>query len=234
MMQNTTKWIVLAILACGPGANSYSLDSAVSQRGGSVWLDRANAHFASRQIDSASFAYQEACSTLFEEKAWADYVAALNGLGKTELHRGRFAEAISTLNTALEVEEQNAGCSALERAQTYNLLGYAYMALEQWEKSRHLIETGLSIRVTALGEDSPLVGPSQYMLGVILYKLGDHQAAMLHLEEALRLRGSRARSGILRFCLDPGNARHDPVRSPGVPGRGSDPHKGGGHFLKDQ
>jgi CHAT domain-containing protein/tetratricopeptide (TPR) repeat protein len=187
MMQNTAKCVLLAILACGPTANSYSLDSADSQRGGSVWLKRANAHFAARQIDSASFDYHRACSSLFEEEGWADYAAALNGLGKTELHRGRFAEAISTLNTALEVEEQYAECSALERAQTHNLLGYAYMALEQWEKSRYLIETGLSIRLSALGKDSPLVGPSQYMLGVILYKLGDHQAATLHLEEALRL-----------------------------------------------
>jgi CHAT domain-containing protein/tetratricopeptide (TPR) repeat protein len=187
MMQNTTKCILWAILACGPGANSYSLDSPVSQHSGSVWLERANAHFASRQIDSASSAYQQACSSLFEEKAWAEYAAALNGLGKADLHRGRFAEAISTLNTALEVEEQNTECSAFERAQTCNLLGYAYMALGQWEKSRHLVETGLSIRVTAFGENSPQVGSSQYMLGVIFYKLGDHQTATLHLEEALRL-----------------------------------------------
>jgi Flp pilus assembly protein TadD len=75
-----------------------------------------------------------------------------------ELHQGKIAEAISTLSEALAVEEANAECGPLVRAQTYNLLGYAYMALEQWKKSRNLIEAGLAPRTSVHGEDSPRLG----------------------------------------------------------------------------
>jgi CHAT domain-containing protein/Flp pilus assembly protein TadD len=178
----------LTILACGQMPDVSAQEVVVEARQeGSDWLKKGNAHFAARQIDSARSSYHNACSLLADGRAWPDYAAALNGLGKTDLHQGRFAEAITAFNKALAVEEQNAECSALDRAQTYNLLGYACMALEQWEKSRNLVEAGLAIRISELGNNSPTVGPSQYMLGVILYKLGDHQGALIHLAEALRL-----------------------------------------------
>jgi CHAT domain-containing protein/Tfp pilus assembly protein PilF len=180
-------WIWVTILACRPGLEVCAQEAPETRFRGTAWLKKADVYSAARQIDSAIFAYQEACSLLAEENARCEQAKALSSLGYLFLNQGRYDEALAPLENALRLEEENKECSTLDRARTRNWLGYSYMVLEQWKKSRDLVEAGLTMRISELGPDDPAVASSQYMLGVILYKLGDYKGATVHLQEALRI-----------------------------------------------
>jgi CHAT domain-containing protein len=191
MKRVVTISVLVTVLACGPSPRVRAQAALQESPHGTVVLQKADAYFADGQLDSADFYYQAACSILAEKGDNCRYGAALNSLAYLYLQQGKYPEALGILEKALSVQDQNKECSKLDRARTCNWLGYVYMVLERWKMSRDFTEAGLAMRISELGPDAPSLASSQYMLGVILHKLGDYQGATARLEEALRLQTIR-------------------------------------------
>ncbi len=136
---------------------------------------------------------QEARTLTADRSAQAEIYQTLGGV-YTNL--GKFEQADSLLNSALEQRKRLFGADSAEVADTLVALASVRDEQAQFDEAEKLARQGLAMGKRHLPPNHPAIGKATAMLGKILENRGTYPAAIAVLEEAVRLQsgseGSRA------------------------------------------
>ncbi|XP_078693132.1 uncharacterized protein LOC144922928 [Branchiostoma floridae x Branchiostoma belcheri] len=121
---------------------------------------------------------------LIEHEGESTILARLySNIGGVYHTRGQHEEAISSLETSLEMWERLKHGPHLGKAITLATLGIVHSFVGNYLKAKEYFERCLVMRIEMVGEDHPLIGPSKNNLAITYDKLGEKEKALqLHLE----------------------------------------------------
>ncbi|KAI8514308.1 hypothetical protein Bbelb_086320 [Branchiostoma belcheri] len=120
---------------------------------------------------------------LIEQEGDSTILARLySNIGGVYHTRGQHEEAISSVETSLEMWERVKHGPHLGKAITLATLGIVHNFVGNYLKAKEYFERCLVMRIEMVGEDHPLIGPSKNNLAIAYDKLGEKEKALeLHL-----------------------------------------------------
>jgi CHAT domain-containing protein/Flp pilus assembly protein TadD len=112
---------------------------------------------------------------------------ALNQQVYQLVEQGKYQEAISIAERAVEVAKRARGRQSPETATVLSILGALFENIGEYAKAEPLFEEALRIRQKVLGSKSSIVATSLSNLGVLYTDMGNYTKAEAVLQEALQI-----------------------------------------------
>lgn len=161
-----------------------------------VHLELGNIYIEQSMMDQAAESYARVLEYDRESADNRDLAlsraAALEGLGYCRVSQGKFEEGIAMMLEALPHFT-----TPFHRAETLVDLCFAYLELEQFERSR---EYGLA--ALEISSDQRHTRNAHYLLGEVAYKMGDVDTASYHFDELARFYPQFRNLKSLLFAID--------------------------------
>jgi hypothetical protein len=169
--------IYQAVLPSAHPSISIALNNLGTIHGGEGRLDEALGYFErTLQIRAASL-----------PPGHPRFAAAYENIGNVHALREDYERAGTALEQALAINEANLPPEHLDIANNLINLGNVHFQREDYAAAEPLYRRGLAIRVAALPPESRLLGAAHNNLGLALARLGRHEEALEHLNQALAI-----------------------------------------------
>jgi CHAT domain-containing protein/tetratricopeptide (TPR) repeat protein len=161
-------------LASGKAGATAEADTAPA----GLYFAQAEQLVKAAKYDSAIFYFEQASLLYQAGKNWGKYVRCYNKIGDQYRQKGKFDEAFTYSNQALETGLKYLGAQHPEIASSYSNLGHVYFYRAQYDQALKSYQQALQIRRTALGEQHPDAARSYSNIGNVYLMKGDYDQAI--------------------------------------------------------
>ncbi|MEO8464618.1 MAG: tetratricopeptide repeat protein [Gammaproteobacteria bacterium] len=145
-------------------------------------------HAELREVDAAESRYLEALALI--AKAEGEFTPTLidvyRGLGRSYIRGARYAEAVTTLETAQNISQRNLGLFNVEQSPLLDDITTAYLGLGDTTEAQRRQLDRLDNAVRRFGADDPRVIPFRYVLGNYYERSRLPESAEKQYEEVLK------------------------------------------------
>lgn len=114
-----------------------------------------------------------------------DTLSSMNNLARDLQDEGKYAEAESLQRRALEVQTRILGPDHTDRLTTMTDLAGTLMQMQKYTDAQKLLKEAQGIQLRVLGPDNPDAAVTTYNLGSVAAHLGQRDAAIAYLREAV-------------------------------------------------
>jgi len=130
------------------------------------------------KYDSAIFYFEQASLLHKAGENWEKYVRCYNKIGDQYRQKGKFDEAFTYSNQALETGLKYLGAQHPEIASSHSNMGHVYFYRAQYDQAFKSYQQALEIRRTTLGDQHPDVARSYSNIGNVYLMKGDYEQAI--------------------------------------------------------
>jgi len=152
-------------------------------------IRQADRYFQQLEYDSALSSYRSASLLIQKEKSLS-YLRSQIGISNVLLRKGDFENAMTLLRNAESIVNEKQYTQSAESGTIAMLMGYCFLANEQFDSAERYSSYGLAILIANFGEHSEKTASGYYTCGAVQKAKGNYDAGISYFEHALAIQQS--------------------------------------------
>ena len=151
---------------------------------GAIYLKKGDAATAKNYYEKA-YAMRKSQTS---EKRRENIAKSMQNIGDVLYYTGKYQDAFSWYEKALNIKEKTLGKEHLETAKSYDGVAKSFFALRKYEEALEWHLNSLKIREKTLGKGHPITASSYYNIANIYYFQREYEKSMKWHSEVLKIR----------------------------------------------